>query len=150
MNEISVTKRINAPREKVFALFADLRNGSRHVSGILKLEVLTEGPIGKGTRFRETRRMFGKEATETMEIVEFSPPSGYTVTANSCGCAYRSTFTFTGVGDATDAEMRFSATPQSFLAKIMSPLAAMMSNTMRKLIDTDLEDLKRVAESGPA
>lgn len=147
MKDVVVSKRINAPRERVFEVFTDLHNGAKNISGILKLDVLTAGPIGKGTRFRETRKMFGKEATETMEIVEFSPPSGYTVTANSCGCAYKSTFTFTSAGEATDAEMRFSAKPQSFMAKLMSPLGALMVGTMRKCIEQDLNELKQVAEA---
>lgn len=146
---ITVSKRIHAPVERVFEVFTDLRAAPERVQGIKALEVLTDGPIGKGTRFRETRVMFGKEATEVMEITEFRPNEMYAVEAESCGCHYRSELHFRGDGGATDVRMTFGGTPLTTGAKIMGALMGwMMKGACRKAMDQDFEDLKQVAERG--
>jgi uncharacterized membrane protein len=144
---MTMDKRINAPVDRVFDVFTDLRSAPQRVRGIKALEVLTEGPVGKGTRFRETRVMWGKEATETMEFTEFRPNSMYAVEANSCGCHYRSEFHFRPDGGATDVRMTFGGTPLTTGAKIMSALMGwMVKGACRKAMDQDLEDLKAAAE----
>jgi uncharacterized protein YndB with AHSA1/START domain len=146
MPAITCTTTINAPPDRVFAVFADLRNADKNVKGIKKIEVLTDGPIGKGTRFRETRAMFGREQTETMEVTDFQPPRSYTVEANSCGCLCRSQFEFRPEGAGTAVQMNFQTTPLTFFAKLMSPLMGLMAKTCKKMIDRDFADLKALAE----
>ncbi|MBC7834882.1 MAG: SRPBCC family protein [Phycisphaerales bacterium] len=150
MKTMSVTTTIEAPARRVFEVFADLRNAAGRVKGITALEVLTEGPIGKGTRFRETRKMFGREATETMEILEFEPDRGYLVGGESCGMRWRSTFDFVpeAGGERTRVTMTFAATPLTLMAKLMSPLSGMMTKACRKMLERDLADLKGAAEAG--
>jgi len=43
------------------------------------MEKLTDGPIGVGTRYQETRLMDGKEQTAELEIVAFDNGSRYSV-----------------------------------------------------------------------
>ncbi len=64
MAKFKLTTRVKAPAEKVFALFSDFSNVAGRIAGITKVEVLTAGPIGVGTRFRETRMMFMKKVAE--------------------------------------------------------------------------------------
>ena len=92
MGMITVVKIIDAPLDRVFEVFTDLPGTPGRISAITKLEVLTDGPIGVGTRWRETRVMFGREATETMEITAIDPPRSYSAAANSCGCHYETMF----------------------------------------------------------
>ncbi len=143
---LQVTRHVNAPLDKTFAAATDLTNAEKNISGILKMEILTDGPVGAGTRFRETRIMFGKEATEVMEIGEFNPPSGYTVDAESHGCKYHSEFTFAERDGGTDMTMTFEAYPQTFLAKLMGVLTRLFQKKMCDLIGKDLDDIKAVAE----
>lgn len=148
MTSISSTTRINAPQERVFEVFADLRSAPQRIKSIIRLEVLGDGAIGKGTRFRETRKMFGKEATETMEITQFDSPRSYTVEATSCGTHYVSRFDFKPDGNATDVQMTFSATPQTFFAKLMvKMMGKKMAEMCRKMVEKDMTDLKGVIES---
>ena len=46
---------IAAPSERVFAALTDLDNAPKLLSGIGEVQLLTPGPLGKGSRFRETR-----------------------------------------------------------------------------------------------
>ncbi len=139
---------INAPREQVFELFTDLRSLGDRVSAIIKSEVLTDGPIGNGTRFRETRKMFGKESTEEMWISEFNPGVSYCVEAESCGSHYLSTYLFSDENGGTHVDMSFDATPKTFMAKVISPLMGLMLKSCAKMFDKDLAELKAAAEGG--
>ncbi len=147
MGKIEVAVDIEAPVEKVFALFTDFAKVDQRIDGIKKLELLTSGPIGKGTQFRETRVMMGKEATEEMEITDFQPNESYRVEADSCGAHYTTDYKFDSNGNSTNVTMSFEGTPVTFAAKLLSPAMLLMAKTLRKCLEDDLACLKRVAES---
>ena len=147
MASFEFTQHFGVPPDAAFDLCTDLRRAAERVAGIKQLEVLTDGPIGVGTKFRETRVMMGKEATEDMEIIEFERPGHYVVHAESCGCRYRSGFSFAPYGGGTDVTFTFDATPMTFMAKIMSPVMGWMMNGMiKKCIMRDMADLRDAAE----
>lgn len=147
MAQFTISKHVDAKREEVFAIASDFQNASLNIRGIERLEVLTDGPIGPGTRFRETRVMFGKESTEEMEITTFKPPESYTVESDSCGAHYRAEFRFISDIAGTHLRVTFDTRPVNFLAKLMWPLAMLMTGPMKKCIDADLEDIKVAAEA---
>lgn len=139
----------NAPQQRVWEVITDFENAAERVQAIKKLEILTPGVVGKGMRFRETRIMFKKEATEEMEISEWVPPKRYVTEAESCGCHYRCTFACTSEGSGTRVEVTMEAKPLSLPAKIMSAIMTnLMAGSIRKAFEKDLNDLKRVAEAG--
>lgn len=147
MGQMTFTKHINAPIERVFELASDFASAPQRIAGIHKVEMLTDGPVGVGTKFKETRIMMKKEATETMEVLAFDRPRGYTLGAYSCGTQYESTFDFVPEGGGTKMTMTFKYTPKSFFAKLFSPLAGLMAGMVRKLVEQDMEDIKKTAES---
>ncbi len=149
---ISVSQDISAPITKTFQLATQIPLWAEIVDDIIDVEMLTDSEIGVGTRFRETRKMFGKEATEEMEVIAFEPNSEYTLLANSCGSEYRTSITFVESDSGTDSPtttitMTFQATPQTFFAKLMSPLCIIMGGTLRKMVAKDFACLKRYIES---
>ncbi|MBL8857327.1 MAG: SRPBCC family protein [Planctomycetes bacterium] len=147
MLKLKCSRQVAAPPARVFQLATDLRNAPGRVKAIKKMEVLTDGPIGKGTRFRETRVMFGKEATEVMEIVTFDPPRGYVVEATSHGCHYRTEFRVTPAGEGTEFEMLFEGRPLTFMARVMGTLMKPLSRMMVKQCLKDLDDIADAAEN---
>ncbi|MFG0331454.1 MAG: SRPBCC family protein [Phycisphaerales bacterium] len=148
MAAFSMTKRIEAPVEIVFEVFTDLPRAEERISGVKKLEVLSDGPIGTGTRFSETRVMFGKEASQEMEITDFEPNRGYTVAADSCGCHCRTRFDFLPDGEeATKVNVVFETKPMSFFAKLMSPFGKLMMGACAKAFEQDLEELRVASET---
>ncbi len=147
MPTYSFTRRINAPIDRVFAIFADLRNAEHNVRAIKRLEVLTDGPIRAGTRFRETRTMFRRDATETMEVKTFSPPNSYSVGCFACGAEWLSEFRFSPAGDgATRLDVEMRCRPMSLMARLMTPFSFLMAGAMKKCIEADLDDLQAIAE----
>ena len=146
MARITLTKDIEAQPERVFAVFTDFEKAPQAVTGIERLELLTDGPVGKGTRFRETRIMFKREATEEMEITAFDPGQGYTVEAESCGSHFKTDFRFVPIGRGTRVEMEVDCKPTTFMAKVMSPISALMMGPMKKCIQKDFDDLRAHVE----
>jgi len=148
MANITLTKQIAAPSEIVFTVATDLENAAQRIRGIEKIELVTSGPIGLGTRWRETRKLMGHQSTETLEITAFDPPHSYTIDCNSCGAQIQTTFRFTPVGNETEVTLQVSLEARSLFAKLMSPLGNMMFGaTMRKCMQDDLDDIKLAAEA---
>jgi hypothetical protein len=146
-----VHEQINAPPEAVFAAASDFPNAPQRIRGIKKMEMLTQGPVGMGTRFRETRVMFGREATETMEVVDFQPGRSYTLRANNCGCEYRTVVSVrpaAAAGGGSQITFDFMGTPLTFGAKVMGTLMGwMIKGACVKAIRQDLADLKAKVEN---
>jgi hypothetical protein len=148
MASFSVTKTMKAPLETVFDVATDLGRAAERIRGIESVAILTPGPMGPGTRWRETRKMMGHQSTETFEVIAFDPPRSYSFGCETCGSYMRSTFRFEPNGDATDVELEVGMEARTLFAKLMSPLGNLMfGKTMRKCLDDDLEDIKRAAES---
>lgn len=148
---------INATQQAVFQTASDFPNAQSFIAAIDHVEMLeaaTDGsPIGVGTRFRETRTMFGRQATETMEVTEFDPPRAYTLSANSHGMQYSCRVTVLeeqpGIGGGgCRLSYDFNATPTTLLARVTCPIMGIfMKGAMRKAMDKDLVDIKGYIEA---
>jgi hypothetical protein len=147
MAVMTAVRHIAAPPDVVFALASDFAGAPGRIKGIVKVEILTPGPVGVGTRFRETRVMFGKEAPEEMELATFDPGKSYELPGQSCGAEYRSTFRFVPDGGGTRLELEFHARAVTFFAKLMTPLSWLMKGMIKKCIEQDMDDLKQAAEA---
>lgn len=146
----SVSSHVDAPVEDVFGAYADLRNAAERIGGISRIEVLTEGPIGVGTRWRETRVMFGKEATEEMEITVFEMNRRYVARAETCGAVHVFEFAFAPEGGGTRVTLSASVRPVTTMAKVLGLLAPLMLGAMKKCVLKDMEDMKGSIEGSRA
>ncbi len=152
MADFQVTKHIAAPVETVFEVATDLTHTAEHVRGIERVELLTPGPVGLGAQWKETRKMMGMESTETLEVTAFDKPHSYTVSCDSCGCHFDTIFTLTpSSAGGTDVTLDVKTKPLTLAAKIMSPIGDLVtSGMMKRYLDQDLEDVKKIAESRAA
>lgn len=146
--QVSSTVTIAAPRAAVFAAFADIENAAERIAGIESIEFVSPTRHGLGTRWIETRRMFGRTATEEMEITAFAPDSSYVVEAAGAGAQYRTEFRFEDAGGGgTSATMTFGGEPTSTVSRILAFLTKPLAGSVRRVIESDLADLKRYCES---
>ena len=148
MSDLSITKHINAPVDRVFALFTDVHSFQANVKAINKIEVLSDDKtgIGKGTKWRETRTMFGKDATEILWFSAFAPNQRVVISAFSCGTEYNTTYTFTEVDGGTEVTLTMAMKPKTLLAKILGFIGRFMVWPMIKELETDMDDVKKIAE----
>lgn len=147
MKPLECSEVIRAPVSTVFHMASDLANAPDWSSQIRRIEMLTDGPTGVGTRFRETRVMFGKEATEEMEITGFQRDREYTLECDSCGCHYTTVLSFREEAGGTRVTMKFGAVAQTLFARVMGFLMApMMKRMLARCLKQDLADLKAKCE----
>jgi uncharacterized membrane protein len=149
--QIEVSREIGAPAETVWALITDLPNSPSVLSAITSVEILSAGEAFEvGTRWRETRTMFGREASEEMEVATIDPGRAYTVTAASHGTRYESAFEVIPAGDhACILRMTFAGEPTSAVSRVMSAtVGRMFAGATRKAVEQDLADIAAAAEAG--
>lgn len=148
MGKILVSTQINSSADEAFRIASDFARSPNHISGIEAVEMLTEGEVGPGTRFRETRKIGGREATEEMEVGLFEPGKRYTLICDSCGVLYESEMRFKPAGDGCTVELETNGRPHTLGAKILSPVMGLvMGGFMKKCLAQDLADLKQAAEA---
>ncbi|GGY61253.1 SRPBCC family protein [Streptomyces omiyaensis] len=147
---VVVERRVAASPGRVWESITDLPDMPRVLSGVQRVEVLTEGGFGVGTRWRETRRMMGKEATEEMTVTECEPPDRYVTVADSHGMHYASELSLRAEGpDASVLRMAFSATPAGGRGTGLAGrlLARFGARAVSRALTKDLEDIARAVES---
>jgi len=146
--ETEVKTIINADRKSVWNTITNIENAAQTISTIEKVEVLERPASGMvGFKWRETRTMFGKQATEVMWITEAVEPEFYKTRAESHGAIYTSTLALKESNGATELSMRFSAQPVTFGAKVMWRLTGFLfAGATRKALAKDLQDIKAAVE----
>ena len=145
--KINAQVTIRAELKDVFEAFSDLEKVEERISGIKKIEILNaSAQMQVGTKWRETRVIFGKEATEEMWVTELMKNKSYVVEAESHGTHYRSTYTFKEAEDGILVKMIFEGTPLTFTSKLMSVMMIFFAGSTRKLLEKDMKDLKDLLE----
>ncbi|MBM3986179.1 MAG: SRPBCC family protein [Planctomycetes bacterium] len=145
MKPLTVSRSVPAPPERVFALLTDLDGAPGRIRNIRSVEKLVPGPLRVGTRWKETRLMFGREASEVMEALALEPGRRMEVGAESCGMRYRTVLEVAREGAGTRVSMTFSGQPVTLAARLMAPLAGLMAGKLRQCLEEDLEDIGKAA-----
>ena len=149
-HRIDLERLVQARVEQVWEVLTDVAHADQTLSGVERVELLTEGPYRVGTRWRETRRMFGKEATEQMQVTVAEAPKRTVIEADSSGVHYVTEFTLTSSSaDATRLAMSFTAVQgqvkplHKALWRLFGRLGAKASE---KVMAKDLQDIAERAE----
>ena len=147
--KVSTEVNINANRADVWNVIADIENSINVVSSINKIEVIDKPQNSlEGFKWKETRTMFGKEATETMWITESKENEYYQTRAESHGSVYISKLSLNESDNLTELTMSFEGIPQTATAKILSFLMSpMIKSSMKKALAKDLGDIKKHLET---
>ena len=147
--ELSVFVEIEKSLEDVWKAIIDFENCSNYINSIIDLEII-DNPKDTliGFKWKETRVMFGKEATETMWITDYVENNYYQTRAESHGSIYISRVSLERVRENTKLTMSFTAEAQTFFVKILSVfMGFMIKGSMKKALLKDLNDIKNHLES---
>ena len=148
--KVSVEIEIAASREAIWRAITDIENCSKMISGILDLEILDKPQQGLvGLKWKETRNMFGQDASETMWITDAVDLEYYSTRAESHGSIYASKLALSPAGENTLLTMSFSSEAQAMLAKVISAcMGFLIKRSMKKELLKDLTDIKNYVEKG--
>lgn len=148
---IELSQRVEAPPAKVWAVLTDLDRAQHTLSGVTRIERLSGDGYAVGTRWRETRKLLGKEATEEMWVTEVDPERRTVVKARSGGTDYTTVFTLQPDGAGTQLSMIFSGTTGelSFFPRLMMTLfGGLAMKATEKVMAQDLRDIAATATAG--
>lgn len=147
--ELQIGREIAASPDRVWALITDLDDAPRLLSGVSRVERLGGPAFGVGTRWRETRVMFGREATEQMEVTAVDAGRRYEVTASTGSTRYLSVMSVEPLGeDRCRLSMSFAAASSSVPGKLAAAtIGRLFRKATRKMLEQDLEDIATTAEA---
>lgn len=72
--EFTLTQHVADAPERVFRTLIDLESAAEWMPGFVRIERLADGELTVGSQWRETRKFFGKEATEQFEVTRLEAP----------------------------------------------------------------------------
>ncbi|MEM7517894.1 MAG: SRPBCC family protein [Planctomycetota bacterium] len=141
---------IQSPPEKVFESATDLSQIGRWLGEVRSIELLQDGPVRVGTKFKQTRLLRGQEVSTVVEIIEHrgadagSPPYAHTARSEMMGVRgeYRYQFEDDGSG-GTRVKLEASAEATNLLARALVGVA---SQGMEEEDGEQLERLKKLVE----
>lgn len=150
MTTMKVSRDVNAAAEVVWGILTDPQGSVETISAIEEVEILSDRKdFGVGLAWRETRTMFGKKATEEMEVVEVTAGESYVVEAQPDRANYKSVMAVSSTGEATSTvSMEFGANPKGALMKLMgATVGKIFERATKKAIAADLDDIAAAAEA---
>ena len=137
---------IARPVEDVFRVLTDPTLAPRWASNAIKGELLTDGPVGVGSRRRAVvKGVMGRPMESVMEVTEFerNRALGLRLISASWGGDGRTRYTLTPEGEATRIDWTWEMEPGGLLKPFDRPFMAMF----RRIFQRDLENLKAMMES---
>jgi carbon monoxide dehydrogenase subunit G len=146
----NLTQHIHAAPDKVWAVISDIPGSAATLSGIDAVQMLSDGPYGEGTRWKETRTMMGRSETVEMWVAQVDPPRSTTVKALQGGADYTSRFSLAERDGGTDLTLTFAAdvVKPTVLSKITMALFGKLGMSItRKALAKDLAEIAAKAES---
>jgi uncharacterized protein YndB with AHSA1/START domain len=131
---------IAKPPERVFDAMADARNETHWNSKVTRSEMVSDGPVGQGTKFTTVNR--GKPYPSV--ISTYDRPNLLVFEVSGKQMDITTTFTFKAAGDRTAVESEFDFRPKGF-TKVMFPV---MKSLIRKDLAEQSASFARFCEAG--
>lgn len=146
MTTVTVSSHIDAPVEQVFQRFTDVEQAASRVAGIHGIEMMTPGPFGPGTKWREIREVMGRLDSAEMEVTAFDRNRMYTITHYKAHSRIDTVFAFEPDAGGTKVSIEFTLDSQGMPPGLLAPLGWLVGGKIRNTLTQDLEDLKQSAE----
>ncbi|MYL34846.1 hypothetical protein GLW08_15700 [Pontibacillus yanchengensis] len=113
---------IAKPKTEVFTFLTSFDNATTIMPNVVKNEILSEGPFGVGTRFRETRLIRGREASSEIEVIEYEPSEKFSVRSELEGLATLYHYKLQSTETGTEVTFECEINASSLKMKLIKPL----------------------------
>ncbi|UOQ84842.1 SRPBCC family protein [Gracilibacillus salinarum] len=136
-------------KQAAYEALLDLDSAKDWMQGLVRIERLDSGPLAVGSEWKETRKMFGTQATEHFEVVELDEPDKVVFrcdgTKGTTGKGeYLFTYLLTSGQDQTKITLHGEISGLTGFAKLFGK---MIAGTFKKACAKDLDALKNFLEN---
>ena len=145
---LTVTDRITIHRkaEEIWDYLIDLDNLPVYESQVTRVEQITDGDVGVGTRWRGSTKVLGRNLDWVTECTVFEPARTYTFKTIEAKLDYQITWTLTPSGDGTDVDYRLEAA--SGLGGMFGKLGdSLVIKAQQHTVKANLANLKELLEA---
>lgn len=142
MSNFEMTEWINRPPQEVFDFISNPPNAAQYIENIQASHKVSDGPVGVGTVFSETRLINGKEATAELVVSRYDPPSSFGIGNETQGIQVNYTYRFAPEKGGTQVTW-VCELEASGLKKMMLPMVA---GIMKKEDGDHLQKVKAILE----
>ncbi|NIK13001.1 SRPBCC family protein [Alkalibacillus almallahensis] len=144
-----VERTFNVSQQTAYNSLIDLDAAHHWMHGLVRMDRLDDGPIKVGSEWKETRKMFGKEASEHFEVMELQEPEKIVLRCDgskgSTGKGeYIFTYTVDSAGDQSQVTLHGEIKGLTGLSKLFGKL---MAGSFKKACAKDLDALKQYLEN---
>jgi carbon monoxide dehydrogenase subunit G len=116
MADFRVSEIIHCPIEEVFSYLSNLENATNLLPFVTDMEKLSNGPVGHGSCFLETRLVRRRSIQSEIHITEFNRPTAFTSKSISNGVEILYHYTFSAIEEGTQIEMEAKVRTGGFLS----------------------------------
>ena len=139
---MTVEQRIEAAPERVAAYAMDPRNDSAWIGALTEVNLLTDGPVGVGSRVERVARFLGKRIEYVNEIEEYDPPRRLAMRSVKAPFPMTVTYEFEPAGGGTLMRIATGGDASGFY-RLAAPL---LSRQVERGVAGDLRRLKQILE----
>ena len=143
MPEIRGSVDILRPVEDVFAYLTDPKNNVQWETGVVEMELTSEGPLRVGSKGRRVEKLMGTDEG-TWEITEHVPNESLGMAFESQRFVGTAGYKFEATDGGTRLNYWFNGDPKKILFKLLMPL---MMPMFRRQVRRDYAKLKGILES---
>ena len=141
----SLQEDYDIPPARLFRALTDLDDAGAWMAGFVRIERLDAGPLRVGSRWRETRHVFGREATEEFEVTALQAPTLLGLRCEgSRGTSGRGEFRFDFALEPQAAGTRLEVRGEIIgLGGMWDMVGKLLAGSYRMAITKDLAALRR-------
>ena len=144
MQTFENTVTIRRPAEEVFAFLADFENIPRWNYAIEETRKTSAGPVGVGTRYRQTRSVAGR-SVEGFEVTVFEPARRLAIDGQIGPFHATISYELEAVAGATRLINNVELDPSHAMLRLAAPLA---TPRIKAAVAQNLSKLRLVLEGG--
>jgi hypothetical protein len=103
----------DAPRDLVFRTLTDIATRPKFVSAVERVDLLSEGPIGIGTRYVENRTVLPRGIAIEFTVGDYDPPGIFVLSAETAGIGFEVSCTLVYTGYETKISLELVSKPET-------------------------------------
>ncbi len=134
---------VRRPVEAVFDYMDDPKNNLEWETGVVEMELTTEGPVGVGSKGRRVENYMGRDEG-VWEVTAYDKNRSVAITFDSEKFTGDGQWDMEAIDGGTRLSYRFSGTPKNLFFRMLMPFFTLM---VRRQVRRDYETLKRILES---